>query len=143
MECRHVKMLQGATVAPRPRDPALATLLLVFGAASLVHFVHNAEFIADYPNLPSTWSRADVYLAWLGMTAIGVVGWLLTRRGWRKTGFALLAVYAAIGLESLGHYVLAPLSAHTLAMNATILLEVTAAALVLVEVARQAARPPG
>jgi len=137
-----VKMLQGA-IAPRPRGSALATLLLVFGAASLVHFVHNAEFIADYPNLPSTWSRADVYLAWLGMTAIGLVGWLLTRRGWRKTGFALLAVYAAIGLESLGHYVLAPLSAHTLAMNATILLEVTAAALVLVEVARQAARPPG
>jgi hypothetical protein len=49
----------------------------------------------------------------------------------------LLTVYAALGMDSLGHYVLAPLSAHSLAMNATILLEVTAAALVLVEVARQ------
>ncbi len=115
----------------------LATLLLVFGACSLVHFVHNAEFIGDYPNLPSTWSRADVYLAWLGMTAIGLAGWFLTRRGFRIAGLALLAAYAAIGLESLGHYILAPLSAHTLAMNATILLEVTAAALVMVEVARR------
>ena len=28
---------------------SLLILLLVYGAASLVHFGHNAEFIRDYP----------------------------------------------------------------------------------------------
>jgi hypothetical protein len=117
----------------------LALMLLIYGAASLVHFVHNAEFIADYPNLPRSWSRAGVYVAWAAITGVGLVGWLLVWRGYSMAGLALLAIYAALGLDSLGHYVLAPLSAHTFAMNATILLEVTAAALVLVEVVRQLA----
>ena len=51
-------------------------------------------------------------------------------------GLAMLVGYAALGRDSLGHYVLAPVSAHSLAMNSTILAEVTAAALMLVEVTR-------
>ena len=47
-----------------------------------------------------------------------------------------MAVCAALGLDSLGHYVVAPLSAHSLAMNSTILLEVTGAVLVMAEVTR-------
>ena len=118
----------------------LLILLLAYAAATLVHFVHNAEFIADYPNLPASWTRTDVYLAWAGMTAVGAFGALLIARGFRIAGLLFVAVYSAIGIESLGHYVLAPMSAHTLAMNATILLEVKAAALVLVEVVRLMAR---
>lgn len=118
----------------------LLVLLLVYAAASLVHFVHNAEFIADYPNLPASWRRVDVYFAWAGMTAVGAFGAFLVARGFWIAGLLFVAVYAALGIESLGHYVLAPMSAHTLAMNATILLEVTAAALVLVEVVRLMAR---
>lgn len=118
----------------------LLALLLIYGAASLIHFVHNAEFIAEYPNLPPSWARADVYLAWIAMTLVGIAGWFLVSRGYLMAGLMLLAIYAALGLDSLGHYVLAPFSRHTLAMNATILLEVTAAGLVLVEVVRQGAR---
>lgn len=117
----------------------LRALLLAYGAATVVHFVHNAEFIADYPGMPATWTRAGVYFAWLAMTAIGIAGWLLASRGHRLAGLALVAIYAAGGMDSLGHYVLAPMSHHTMAMNATILLEVTAAALVLLEAARLAA----
>ena len=115
---------------------SLAALLLLYGAATLVHFIHNAEFLRDYPNLPATWTRAGVYGAWLGITAIGICGWLLLTRGYRLTGFLFLAAYAALGIDSLGHYVVAPMSAHTLAMNATILLEVTVAALVFIECAK-------
>ena len=115
----------------------LLALLLVYGVASLIHFVHNAEFIAEYPNLPSSWSRAGVYFAWIVLTVVGIAGWLLVSRRYLVIGLVLLAIYAALGLDSLGHYVLAPLSAHAFAMNATILLEVTAAGLVLVEVVRQ------
>jgi hypothetical protein len=118
----------------------LGAALIAFAIASLVHFTHNAEYLRDYPNMPSGWMRGHVYLAWLGMTALGLAGWLLFVRGWRRTGLALLLVYAVLGLDSLGHYVLAPMSAHTVAMNATILAEVAAAAVVLLEVVRRALR---
>lgn len=116
---------------------ALLVLLLFYGAASLVHFVHNAELIAEYPNLPASWTRADIYLVWVALTSIGLAGWLLVSRGYRRTGLVVLAAYATLGLDSLGHYLLAPLAAHSLAMNLTILVDVAAAALVLIEVVRQ------
>jgi hypothetical protein len=116
---------------PLPRTLVLA--LLLYGAASLVHFVHNAEFLADYPNLPASWSRTDVYFAWLGMTAVGILGWFLLARGLRVAGLLFIIAYAGLGLDSLGHYVLAPMSAHTGMMNATILMEVTAATMLLIE----------
>ena len=125
---------------PKSGQSILLALLVIYGAASLVHFAHNAEFLADYPNLPKSWSAAHVYLAWVGMTIVCMLGWLLLYRGSSFAGLFALAVYAAFGLDSLGHYVLAPLSAHTVAMNATILAEVIAAGCVLVEVARQIAR---
>ena len=119
------------------RHRTLGMLLVAFGAASFVHFMHNAEFIADYPKLPAAWTRADVYIAWLSMTAIGLFGWSLLARGREIAGALVIAVYAILGLDSLGHYFVAPLSSHTLAMNATILLEVTTAALVLIEAVRR------
>lgn len=125
---------------PESEQHVLLALLVIYGVASLVHFTHNAEFLSDYPNLPGSWSPADVYLAWIGMTIVGLVGWRLLSRGLTLTGLFALVVYAALGLDSLGHYVLAPPSAHTAAMNATILAEVIAAGCVLFEVVRQIGR---
>ena len=121
----------------KPIQKTLLILLLIYGVASLIHFVHNAEFLGDYPNLPASWSSAGVYLAWVALTVVGVGGWFLMVRGFPRLGLLLLAVYAVLGLDSLGHYVVAPLSDHTLVMNSTILFEVTTAALVLIEVIRQ------
>ena len=120
----------------KPTRTALVVLLILYGIASLVHFIHNAEFLADYPNLPSSWSRTGVYLAWVGMTLIGVLGWILFHRGFQRTGLVIVAVYAALGMDSLGHYVVAPLSDHSAIMNATILLEVVAAGLLFIETTR-------
>jgi drug/metabolite transporter (DMT)-like permease len=119
-------------------DRGLLILLLTYCGASLIHFIHNAEFLSHYPGLPASWSSFGVYLAWVVMTVIGAMGSVLYFRGYRRVGLAILAVYAALGLDSLGHYVLAPLSSHTTAMNSTILMEVGAAALVLCEVVRRA-----
>ena len=107
--------------------------MLIYGAASLVHFIHNAEFLAAYPNMPSWLSRADVYVAWLGLTSIGVLGYALAAFGYRLLGLSVVVVYAALGMDSLGHYVVAPMSAHTTAMNLTIVLEVTTAAVLLIK----------
>ena len=98
-------------------------------AASLVHFVHNAAYLADYPNMPAWISPAGIYGVWLAEAAVGALGVLLMLRG-RSVGLVLIALYAVLGLGGLDHYTLAPISAHTLAMNATIWLE-TATAIVL------------
>jgi len=119
---------------------ALPYLLVAFATASLIHFIHNAEFLADYPGLPQTWTRAGVYGAWIGMTMIGLVGWFLVRAGYHVIGLVLLAVYALCGTDSLGHYAVAPLAAHTPAMNVTILVEVLAAGLLLLESLRLLSR---
>jgi hypothetical protein len=113
---------------PIPRT--LAVLLIVYAAASLLHFIHNAEYLADYPNLPASWMRADIYLAWLAITLVGAAGWCLLAYGKRIAGLLSIAGYALLGMDSLGHYIVAPVSAHTAAMNLTILLEVSAAAVV-------------
>jgi hypothetical protein len=55
----------------------LGGLLLLYGAASLLHFAHNAEYLADYPNLPAWLGRSDVYLVWLGLAAVGLGGYAL------------------------------------------------------------------
>jgi hypothetical protein len=120
------------------RTRGLGIALIAFAVASLVHFTHNAEFIREYPNMRASWARGDVHVAWIAMALLGAAGWFVLKRGWRRSGLAMLAAYAACGLDSLGHYMLAPLPAHTFAMNATILIEVGAAAWVLLEVSRRA-----
>jgi hypothetical protein len=125
-------------VAARSPDRTLLACLLAFAAASLLHHVHNAEFLQDYPSLPASLSRERVYAAWLGEALIGIAGWVLVRLHYYKSGSALIAIYALIGFSGLGHYFLAPVSAHTAAMNATIWLEVLMAAVLLVAALRRA-----
>jgi hypothetical protein len=118
----------------RPARRTLPWLFLLYLAASLVHFTHNAEYLAQYPNLPPTWTRTEVYLAWCAVTLLGVLGYLCYARGPRAVGRWLLAAYALCGFAGLLHYTRAPVGHHTAAMNATILFEVAAAAALLLNV---------
>jgi hypothetical protein len=93
--------------------------------------MHNAEYLADYPNLPAWISRAAIYLVWCATFAIGLCGYLLFRRSQSLVGLILLAIYTSSGLDGLLHYGRAPISAHTLGMNLTIWTEVVTAALAL------------
>ena len=109
--------------------------MLAYGAASLLHFAHNAVFIEDYPNLPAWLSSARVWAAWIGVTSVGLVGYVLMRLGYHLAGLATAAIYGALGFDGLAHYGLAPFTAHTWTMNLTIWLEVVTAALVLIMLA--------
>jgi hypothetical protein len=111
----------------------LPGLMLLYAATSLLHFAHNAHYLADYPNLPPWLSQADVYLSWCGLSALGVAGFVLYRRAHRAAGLTLLCVYALLGFDGLLHYGRAPLAAHTAMMNFTIWAEVLAAALLLAD----------
>lgn len=122
------------------RRNALLLALLACMTATLFHHAHNAEYLDHYPNLPEWLSRTSVYAAWLGATLVGVAGFVLLQRGLR-TGLVLLIAYACYGLDGLAHYALAPMSAHTAAMNLSIWLEAAAGlALLLVVVRRFKAR---
>jgi uncharacterized membrane protein len=85
-----------------------------------------------YPNMPTWLTPLGVLTAWLGVAAIGAVGYYLFRKGLTVTGLAVIALYAALGFAGLDHYVIAPISAHSLMMNATIVAEVLAASALLV-----------
>ena len=122
--------MQGTEVATTA-DRTLLWLMTLYCAASLLHFAHNAEYLADYPNLPAWLTRSQVYMAWLGVTAIGALGYLVRRAGYELAGLALVGTYAALGFDGLLHYGRAPVTAHTAAMNLTIWFEVATAALLL------------
>ena len=120
----------------RPTPFILFLLAATYCLASLAHFVHNAEYLSAYPNLPPWLSRSQIYAIWLAITAIGVVGLWLARGKYSMLGLILIAVYALIGFDGLGHYAVAPMSAHTFTINFTIWAEVVAAAFLLIETLR-------
>ena len=101
-------------------------LLLIFFAANLMHFVHNAEYIAYYPGIPSWLTREKVYLAWLAGACLGLSGLLVYRTKLKVLGLELVAAYGALGMDGLAHYTLALCSDHTLVINLTIWFEVLA-----------------
>jgi hypothetical protein len=78
----------------------LAALLLVYLAASFLHFAHNAEFLSAYPDLPAWLARSDIYLTWAGLAAIGVGGFALYVWTRHSCGMFLLGLYIGPRLPS-------------------------------------------
>jgi hypothetical protein len=110
----------------------------IYTLASLLHFAHNAEYIAFYPNMPRWLTRERVYLAWFSVAGVGVAGIACAATGWRVASALLFTFYGALGLYGLGHYALASCGKHTLAANATIWFEVISGAALAVASARSA-----
>lgn len=111
-------------------------LLGLYTLASFLHFAHNGVMLATYPNMPAWITASGVYVTWLGIAAAGLTGYVLTRLGYRVAGLIVLALYAVTGLDGLAHYALAPIAAHSFAMNFTIGFEVVMALLLLIAIGR-------
>ena len=122
------------------RDQPLLTFMLLYGATSLTHFIHNAVYLDLYPNLPTWLTPLGVLASWLVIAGIGAVGYWLFRKISPPVGLAVIAVYAALGFAGLDHYTLAPISAHSWAMNTTIVAEAVGASALLVVIAWTAMR---
>jgi hypothetical protein len=120
---------------------SLPWLFALYAAATLLHFAHNAEYLAQYPNLPTSWSRAEVYAAWCCVMALGLVGYGLYARGHRNIGLTILGLYAALGFGGLLHYTRAPMAHHSAMMNVTIWAEAVAGTLLLANVMLLGGRP--
>jgi len=113
---------------------ALRWLFVLYAAASLLHFAHNAEYIAQYPNLPASWSRAQIYSAWCCVMTLGLSGYGLYALGFSNLGLTILGLYAGLGFGGLLHYTRAPLTHHSAMMNLTIWAEAVTGALLLADV---------
>jgi hypothetical protein len=122
------------------RDPArsnlLLALLILHMAASLWHHIHNGQFIDEYPGMPKgvPATLAFAVTAWTATSAVGLAGYYWVCNGRRLLGFGAMGLYAAYGLLAFTHYTLAPMSAHSFVMNATILGEALTGLLLLVTV---------
>jgi hypothetical protein len=114
------------------RTHTLPILMILYGAASLLHFMHNAVYLHEYPNLPEWITAFGVYASWCGIAALGALGYWLYREVSQVMGVVVIAIYALPGFGGLDHYVLAPIGAHSIVMNATIIGEATAAAALLI-----------
>jgi len=112
----------------------LPWLFALYAAATLLHFAHNAEYLAQYPNLPTSWSRAEVYAAWCCVMALGLVGYGLYALGPRNVGLTILGLYSVLGFGGLFHYTRAPMAHHATMMNVTIWAEAAAGSLLLTNV---------
>ena len=117
------------------RNRLLEASMLAYCCASLLHFAHNGIYVDEYPNLPASITVPVIIATWLGITAIGVIGYLILRAGREVIGLAVIAAYAAFGFDGFAHYTLAAMAAHTVAMNITIWGEAIAAAVLLMVVA--------
>jgi len=117
------------------RLPSASTVKLVLGAAvasTLVHYTDNFVNIDDYPQ-PHWITHAVIPTAWVLLTAFGLGGYALFRRGRYTAAGLCLLVYSYTGLSSLGHYPYGAPSDFSIKMHAGILVDgVTGAAVLAV-----------
>ncbi len=113
------------------QDYLLPAFMIIYGAASLTHFIHNAVYLQFYPNMPTWLTPAGVLASWLAVAGLGAAGYWLFRRRWKVAGLSMIALYAVLGFGGFDHFVVAPVSAHSFAMKATIVGEAAAASLLL------------
>lgn len=91
---------------PLPDRRYVRTLLRVLAASvvlTTIHYTDNYLYFDEYPQ-PGSLQRWQVWAAWLLLTAVGVAGYALYRRGYAGPAYVCLVVYSYTGLSSLGHY---------------------------------------
>lgn len=101
----------------------LWALTAVYGLATFGLCVHNAEFLAYYPNMPEEMTHEVVYLAWMGLTVVGLAVVPFYMLGLGVMAAFVLALYGLLGLSGLAHYSLGALEEHTLAANLLIMFQ--------------------
>lgn len=115
----------------------------LYGLAALIHFTHNAEYLSEYPNMPTWITRGGVYGVWAAEALLGLLGLVLLKLRFNRLSATFLGLYAALGFDGLLHYRLAPMQAHSFAMNFTILFEVATGAVLLFVVLKYFAKHHG
>ena len=81
----------------------LLIILLFNIAITSIHYTDNALFVANYPE-PKWITTSGVFLTWIVMTSIGIIGYWFYRQQYYWLSYFLLGLYAGTGLSSPAHY---------------------------------------
>jgi hypothetical protein len=120
---------------------AMAVLLCL---SSFAQFAHHAEFLASYPNSSDDLTREELYLAWLALTAVGMLAGVCNVLGRGMLAAIVLALYGFLGaMAGVGQYAQGFWDEHPLAANATICLEALCGIALTVRALRTASQTPG
>ncbi|MDM9381849.1 hypothetical protein QUB80_14185 [Chlorogloeopsis sp. ULAP01] len=98
----------------------LVPLLITNVVITISHYTDNAIFIDRYPAPEWISYSYRVYMAWIILTLIGVVGYLLYRKGILRIAYLFLGIYSLTGLFSPGHYFYGEMSKFSLKMHTLI-----------------------
>lgn len=104
-------------MAPTGNRQQLLLLLLVISIIStFIHYTDNFFSFEQYPQ-PDWITLSSIYISWVVLTAIGIIGYSLYRS--RRFGLAYLCLllYSITGLSSLGHYLYGNLSDFSMKMH--------------------------
>lgn len=106
---------------------------LALGASifsTLIHYTDNYIQFDAYPQ-PEWLEQALVFPVWAALTAIGIWGYVLYRRGEMRPAANRFMVHSVGGLSSLGHYLYGSFDDFTSQMHVLILADGATGALVL------------
>jgi hypothetical protein len=81
--------------------------LLIFSVLSTgIHFTHNFVEIDSYPEelVPGPVTQVAIVAFWPLLTAIGIHGYRLYRRGRLQEAHVMLATYSLLGISTLAHF---------------------------------------
>lgn len=81
----------------------LLALLTINAISTLLHYTDNFINYNKYPQ--PTWITPDsIYVAWIGLTIFGIVGYLFYVKDIFWIAYLCLGIYSITGLSSPGHY---------------------------------------
>jgi hypothetical protein len=80
----------------------LRGVLVASIASTAVHYSDNAIALDRYP--PDTVTIPGIVVTWVGLTAIGLLGYVLYRRERFPAAQICLAIYSITGISTLAHY---------------------------------------
>ncbi len=118
------------------RPPSVSTVRLAVTASVLltaIHFTDNYFSIDTYPaaGWQPSWFEWVVLFSWPLLTAFGVAGYLLYRRGELARAHACLLVYSYTGLSSLGHFLYGSPDEFTTRGLVSVVIDITVGSVVL------------
>lgn len=100
--------ITATSARPPARGVAVLTAIVVFSVLSTgAHFAHNFVAIEQYPRTPSIPDAATqiaILVSWPLLTATGLAGLRLYRRGRLAAARPCLAAYSALGIATLAHF---------------------------------------
>lgn len=126
----HIKKRSWLNQLVRKDLRPLFVLLVVNVVMSIFHYVDNICNFSDYPE-PSWLDPCVVDMFWFLMTPFAVLGYWYHSQRWTTLATGSLVSYSLMSMLVLGHYLISPPWEVSFKINAFILLEATAAALLI------------